>query len=276
MPLIDSHAHVFLRSLPMAPDRRYTPGYDATLARYLAMLDENGIAGGVLVQPSFLGTDNSFLLDCLATEPERLRGVAVLDPAVGDAELLAMDKAGIVGIRFNLIGRAVDELATASARTLMRRIGELGWHVEVQAKGPDLPVVFRHLAGFAGNVVIDHFGLPDPALGLRDPGFRALLGEGEAGRTYVKLSAGYRCGGLDVAPLAGALIAMLGPERLVWGSDWPWTQFESGRSYSAIAAQIAGWLPDREALAAIDLTATTLFGFSPDLSRRILPNRKVA
>jgi len=32
---IDSHAHVFSRELNLAAARRYTPGYDATLAQYL-------------------------------------------------------------------------------------------------------------------------------------------------------------------------------------------------------------------------------------------------
>ena len=49
---IDTHAHVFLRGLPMAPERRYAPDYDAPLPAYLDILDGNGIAAVVLVQPS--------------------------------------------------------------------------------------------------------------------------------------------------------------------------------------------------------------------------------
>src|SRR4051794_28182411 len=75
---IDTHAHVFTRDLMLASDRRYAPGYDAPFADYLAMLDRNGVSHGVLVQPSFLGTDNTFLAKALLQAPDRLRGIAVV------------------------------------------------------------------------------------------------------------------------------------------------------------------------------------------------------
>lgn len=276
MPFIDTHAHVFLRSLPMVANRRYTPGYDAPLARYIQVLTDNDVGCGVLVQPSFLGTDNTYLLQCLDRYPNALRGVAVVSPDITDEALVDMDERGVVGIRFNTIGRDVTEIGAPANQALVRRIARLGWHVEVQARGADIPAVLRQLEAFDGHVVIDHFGLPDPALGLRDPGFRALLREGEAGRTFVKLSAGYRCHGLDVAPLAGALLATLGPRRLMWGSDWPWTQFEAGRSYGRIAAELPRWLPDIAARDQIDQTASGLFRFSRPLHDALHRQRRAA
>ena len=77
---IDTHAHIFELAQRMLDERRYTPPRDATLKQYLAMLDANDIARGVLVQPSFLGTDNSFMLAALRAQPERLRGIAVSIP----------------------------------------------------------------------------------------------------------------------------------------------------------------------------------------------------
>lgn len=276
MPFIDTHAHVFHRALPMVANRRYTPGYDAPLSAYIQMLTDNDVGCGVLVQPSFLGTDNSYMLECLDRYPNALRGVAVVDPAISDETLADMNQRGVVGIRFNMIGKEIAEIGRPDNLALVKRIGALGWHVEVQARGADLPEVFRQLEGFDGHLVIDHFGLPDPRLGLRDPGFRQLLREGEGGRTFVKLSAGYRCHGLDVAPLAGALLATLGPRRLLWGSDWPWTQFENGRTYPAIAAELSRWLPDLHALDQIDQTASGLFRFSLPLHQALHRQRKVA
>ncbi len=66
---IDTHAHVFARGLPMADVRRYTPAYDVTVEEYLARLDAHGMSHGVLVQPSFLGSDNSYLLQAIARAP---------------------------------------------------------------------------------------------------------------------------------------------------------------------------------------------------------------
>ena len=68
---VDTHAHVFRQGLALAGTRRHTPDYDATLADYLALLDTHGLSHGVLVQPSFLGTDNSHMVQALRAAPER-------------------------------------------------------------------------------------------------------------------------------------------------------------------------------------------------------------
>lgn len=87
---IDAHAHVFSKDLSLASGRRYSPDYDATVQAYLANLSEHGLSHGVLVQPSFLGTDNRFLLDALAQAPDRLRGVAVVDTDISRGALQHM------------------------------------------------------------------------------------------------------------------------------------------------------------------------------------------
>jgi predicted TIM-barrel fold metal-dependent hydrolase len=267
MPFVDTHAHVFLQNLPMAPNRRYTPGYDAPAIRYLQLLADHDAGHGVIIQPSFLGTDNSYLLNALHIGGERLRGVAVVNPDVSDHELETMDGLGVVGIRFNMIGRDIGEIATPDIRALAKRVSALGWHIEVQARGADIPAVFRALDTFEGNLVIDHFGLPDPAHGTKDPGFMALLREGARGRTFVKISASYRCGGNNVRHYTDALLKDIGPRRLLWGSDWPWTQFEAHRTYGGTVAELSVLIPNYSARTDMDTAALALFRFSDGLHR---------
>jgi predicted TIM-barrel fold metal-dependent hydrolase len=262
MPYVDTHAHIFLRDLPMIAGRRYTPEYDCNAESYLSQLSESDVGHGVLVQPSFLGTDNSYMLAALDRYPDRLRGIAVVSNDISEEEIEAMDFAGVVGIRFNTIGKSIDQLGHPEVAALLARIQRFGWQVEVQARARDLPAIFRYFASFQGPIVIDHFGLPDPLLGVRDPGFRALLSAASSGEVYVKMSAGYRCGQVEVGTFAGALLAMVGPRRLLWGSDWPFTQFESGRTYSSVVADIRRLVPDRDARGIMDATATNLFRFS--------------
>src|ERR1044072_3253912 len=92
----DSHAHVFGPGarFPYADDRSYTPP-DAPLAKNLAMVDGGGFGRGVLVQGSAHGRDNSAMLDALARQPVRLRGVAVADQTVPVAELKRWNELGI-------------------------------------------------------------------------------------------------------------------------------------------------------------------------------------
>lgn len=268
MAAIDTHAHIFERGLRLANVRRYAPDYNALLADYLCMLDRHGIACGVLVQPSFLGTDNSYLLAGLRTCSERLRGIAVVDADVSPAELQRMDAAGIVGIRLNLVGgAAAPDFSSAPWRKLLHRVAEMRWQVEVHCEAGRLPTVLQPLLDAGVNVVVDHFGRPDPALGVIDPGFRFLLKAAATRRVWVKLSGAYRNGAdgrgqqvaLDAIPL---LRAAFGMDRLVWGSDWPHTQFEASVDYAQIRQTIDTWLPAPEERRAVLVdTPGALFGF---------------
>ena len=56
----------------------------------------------MLVQGSAHGRDNSAMLDALARQPERLRGVAVADADVAPAELRRVEsRSASAGLRFN-------------------------------------------------------------------------------------------------------------------------------------------------------------------------------
>ncbi|MGH8779916.1 amidohydrolase family protein [Paraburkholderia sp.] len=246
---IDSHAHVFVRGLPLAAQRRHAPDYDATLDAYAAHLSSHGVSHAVLVQPSFLGTDNRFLLDVLRRYPQRFSGVVVVDPSIDAATLDSFARCGVVGIRLNLLGLPLPDLRHARWQPLFARVNALGWHVEVHREAADLPAVVGALLDAGCTVVVDHFGRPDPLLGERDPGFRYLLSVAATGRVWVKLSAAYRSvdandGAMLGVRLAQPLLERFTPARLVWGSDWPHTQHRHLVDYAATHAVLAQWVPD--------------------------------
>jgi predicted TIM-barrel fold metal-dependent hydrolase len=232
---IDGHAHVFHRGLPLAPGRRYAPDYDAPLEHYLRMLDDNGMTHGVLVQPSFLGTDDTHLVDCLKAAGGRLGGIAVVDDGVSSTELEALDRAGVSGIRWNLVGKPLPDLDAPSTTALIDRVKGLGWQIEIQRAAADLAPLARRLIDRGVTVVADHWGLPDRKLGVDDPGFHALLDVGRTGRARIKISGVYRNGseGRRFARAAYPLVRdAFGLDRLIWGSDWPHTQFEATETYA--------------------------------------------
>lgn len=264
---IDCHAHVFLRDLPM-PDRRRAPsGYDAAPETYLKVLDAHAMTHGVLVQPSFLGADNSYLVQALQRHPGRLRGIAVVAPGIAGHELDVLQHAGVVGIRLNLIGLPAPDFAAPAWQALLRDIRQRGWQVEVHQLAALLPAVVDPLLRANVNVVVDHFGRPDPALGVDDPGFRYLLSLAPTRQVWVKLSAAYRNGlhgrGEDIARAAVPLLRRhFGAERLVWGSDWPHTLFEDAGRYGRQLRLLDEWLPDAgERQAVLRDTPARLFSF---------------
>jgi predicted TIM-barrel fold metal-dependent hydrolase len=158
------------------------------------MLAANGMTQGVLVQPSFLGTDNSYLVAALRKYSDRFRGIAVVEPTISGAELQKLQDAGVVGIRLNLIGLPTPDFASPAWRTLLEELGQRQWQVEVHQSARELPAVVDPLINAGVNVVVDHFGRPDEKLGVDDPGFRYLVTLGRTRKVWVKLSGAYRNG----------------------------------------------------------------------------------
>lgn len=264
---IDCHAHVFRRDLPM-PDRRRAPsGYDATPEDYLRKLDENGMTHGVLVQPSFLGTDNSYLVAALRKYPNRLRGVAVVDPAISVAELDDLQQTGVVGIRLNLIGLPIPDFSSSVWTRLLAEFRARKWQVEVHQIARELPAVLDPLMRAGVHVIVDHFGRPSEHSGVEDVGFRYLLSLGPSRDVWVKMSAGYRNGAGGVGDAAAAkavplLKAAFGLDRLLWGSDWPHTLFEATANYGRQRSLLDAWLPEpAERAQVLHHTPSKLFNF---------------
>jgi predicted TIM-barrel fold metal-dependent hydrolase len=269
----DCHAHIFATGLPLAPVRRYAPEYDSPVEDYVRTLDENGVRFGVLVQPSFLGTDNSYLVDALDRYPDRLRGIAVVDPAVSADALADLERAGVVGIRLNLEGLDVPDFRAAGWSDLLGWVAAHEWQVEVNRKGSDLPALLGPLLDAGVRVVVDHFGRPAPqedlSGGIADEGFRYLLAAAsETDRVWIKVSGVYRLGAGEQDQALATQVAAefgerVGPHRMVWGSDWPHTQFEGRMDFGTTLADLTRTLPDpgiRQQVLATN--PATLFGFS--------------
>lgn len=223
---IDTHAHVFARGLPLAPGRRYTPDYDAAPEEYLGLLTDAGFTGGVLAQPSFLGADNEFLLSCLDRWPEDFRGIVVLH-AGRTAVLDDLAGRGVVGARLNLLGQAVPDLGELRWQVVGTALARDGQHLEVQASGMQWLTLAPQLWHWPSPVVVDHFGLP----GVDSRADQVVVNLASQEHVWVKVSAPYRSPVGAADAMLAALLEHCGPTRLVWGSDWPWTRHEAGRSY---------------------------------------------
>ncbi len=251
----DTHAHVFgpASRFPYAEDRSYTPP-DAPLAKYLGMLDAVGFTRGVLVQGSAHGQDNAAMLDALAREPARLRGVAVADATIAPAELRRWHEAGVRGLRFNHFFRGGalhyrGGVPLEAAKTLAPVMADLGWHLQLWIDVKDLPDTIPVLRDIGLPVVIDHMGRTDARAGTNTPGFQSLLRLVGDGGCWVKVSGAHRLSQQaphyeEARPFHEALVRA-NPERLVWGSDWPHPRIEgempdAGRLFDLFHA----WTPD--------------------------------
>jgi len=261
---VDAHAHVFSADAPAVAGARYRPGYAARLEDWRALWAPAGVTHGVITQVSFFGTDNRELVTAIARAPEHLCGVAGVDPDCDDTTLEALGAAGVRALRMNLAGAAdFAAYATAPWQALFARAARLGWHAEVfvdAGRAPELVAVFE---GTPIALVLDHFGNP----GAGERGLEATLDAAArlacTREVWCKLSAPYRLAkGLDPARLAGRWLEVLGRDRLVWGSDWPWTRHEAGRNYGELAASVDRWLPSAVAAAVLWDNPARLYRFA--------------
>lgn len=244
-PLVDAHVHLYTRDMPLQPWAWHHPPEDASAERLLEVMDRHGIGYGVVAAASLFGQYNDYVIRSLRRHP-RLRGTAFVRPDTDMYTLERMKADGIVGIRL-FFRRVPDppDLRSPEYRLLLRRVRDLDWHVHTLV-GSDIAADVIPAVEAAGvKLVIDHFGKPDERLGLDCPGFKAVLAAIERGRTWVKLSGGFRMASRRAAvAYAHALVRFSGGERLVWASDWPFAAFEDRVTYAQCIAELQEWVPD--------------------------------
>lgn len=248
----DCHAHVCgpAERYPYAAKRIYTPP-DASPAQYRHMLDTLGVERAVLVQPSIYGTDNRAMLDALAADPRRLRGVAVVEFDVTAPEIEALHAQGVRGVRCNIVdlkdGKGL--LPMEALKSLASRIAPFGWHMEFLMHVDEFPDLDRQLAPIQVPMVFGHLGYVTVERGLRTPGFGALLRLMRGGQAWVKVTAPYRLTASKLpyaeVDVFAARLLEAAPQRLVWGSDWPHVTMKTAMPNDGDLFDVfARWVPD--------------------------------
>ena len=259
-PLVDVHAHIYRMDMPMQSSAWHRPVRDATVEEYLATLDAAGVRYGVLAAASIYGDYNDYMLAAIR-DHDRLRATVIVDPDTDPYILRMMKEDGVVGIRLQF--RNVEtppDLSSYPYQKLLRRVADLDWHVHLHDEGDRLPQHISHIEMAGPRLVIDHFGRPAAEDGVNSVGFQAVLRSVARGRTWVKLSGAFRIEPPGAArQLAQALLRDAGPERLLWGSDWPFAAFEDRMTYADTLAQYRENVADAATRRAIDQTAMQFY-----------------
>jgi L-fuconolactonase len=190
-----------------------------------------GIGGTVLVQSLPTLDDTDFMLE-LADQHSFILGV------VGWVDLKSSDASAD-------IARLAAHPKLKSLRPMLQDIPDPDWiddpHLDpaiAAMKEADLrfdalvmPQHLRALTAFAKrhpdlSIVIDHGAKPRIATGEIRQWRESMAGLATLPNVHCKLSgllteAGERRDAGSIMPYAGTLLELFGPERLIWGSDWP-------------------------------------------------------
>lgn len=263
----DAHMHIYDPGAPVAATALGPGPAWANVAAYRKVMARLDVERVVVVQSTSYGLDNAVTLRAISElGPRNARGVATLDASVGDAELKRLDRAGIRGLRFQMLpGGAVpwDMLEPMAAR-----VAPLGWHCQVQMDGRLLPEREALLKRLPTPLMIDHVGKFLEPVRLEHPGVLSLLRLLDTGRVWMKLSAPYEVSKAgppyydDVGAIARACVRA-NPERLVWASNWPHVSVKTPPDDAALLDVLLDWAPneaDRQRI--LVETPAAFYGFS--------------
>ena len=265
----DCHIHIYgdpeRFSFQPMPGREPPQDY---LSDYLAVRDRLKLTRTVIIQSPFYGTDNTCMLDAIASLGPNALGIAVVSSDVTDAELQELHEGGVRGLRFGIElhkGMRPTELLEEMAA----RIEPLGWHIQYRSTERDLPDIAQRLALLPVPVCIDHIGSIPPETGIDHPAFGALLRLLDTGRCWIKLSAPYQLSQFgppdyaDYRPQAQAL-ASAAPERMLWGTNWPHPRVDRKPDDVHLLDVLSDWVPNIEQRNAILVdNPESFYGFPP-------------
>ena len=175
--------------------------------------------------------------------------------------LREMNESGAVGIRLQYRNvSSPPDLTSYAYRRLFRRVADLGWHVHLHDDVNRLPKYIDTLMAAGPRLVIDHMARPSPEHGTSSDSFRAVMRAVERGNTWIKLASGFRLASSAFCDfVAATLLKEAGPERLMWGSDWPFAAFENSVTYESALNDYYRVVPDVQVRRAIDQTALTFY-----------------
>jgi 2-pyrone-4,6-dicarboxylate lactonase len=220
----DAHCHVFGPGdrFPYAPGRRYTPD-DAPKEMLRALHDHLGVERAVIVQASCHGSDNAAMLDCIASDPKRYRGVAIVNDQFSDADFDRLDAGGVRGARFNFVKHLGGAPDLGVFNRVIDRIKGRGWHVVLHVDAPDIAPLSEMIRKLPLPFVIDHMGRVPGKDGVDQPPLKVLLELAKLDNCWIKVCGAERISMppyAEAVPIAHAIVTAA-PTRVLWGTDFP-------------------------------------------------------
>jgi L-fuconolactonase len=231
---IDAHQHFWRR------DRGdydwLTPALEPLWQDFLPddlapLLARHGIAGSVLVQAAPTAAETDYLL-LLARTQSVIRGVvgwadlAAADAPARIAALAAQPR--LVGLRPMLQDLPDDDaILDPALQPALAAMAAHGLALDALIRPRHLPRLLTLRDCHPDlKIVIDHAAKPDIAGGDLAGWARDLASVAADGRMHCKLSglvteAAADWQPADLKPVAETVLAAFGPDRVMWGSDWP-------------------------------------------------------
>jgi L-fuconolactonase len=230
--IIDGHLHVWsddFERFPFAEGVAEKGGASVELLNQT--MEEAGVDKACIVQPAYYLYDNRYVADCLRRFPGKFAAIGLLDrhaPDTPDQLQRLVEEDGYAGLRIHL-SRPDDpaEWAAPDQDPIWQRAEALGATFIVYGPATLLPAVEPIIARYPGvKVVLDHMGRAPTDEDPPHPVQSIVLNMGKYSNVYVKFTPQLPTSKLpypheDTFPTFQRLYEAFGPERLMWGTDFP-------------------------------------------------------
>ena len=242
---IDAHVHVWTpdtKKYPLSENSKVAKIFPASFTpdELFVHCKPQGVTRAVLIQMSFYGYDNLYMLDCMEKYPGVFSGVAIINEnkqAVTRTMKVWREK-GIRGFRLYADRDKASQWRDSDGMNEMwSYAADSGQSMCLLADPDALPIVNAMCEKYSKTrVVIDHFARIG-ITGLIDPNaLNNLCRLSKYENVFVKISAFYALGKKqspynDLGPMIQRLVGEFGAKRLMWASDCPF-QVIDGHTYA--------------------------------------------
>jgi L-fuconolactonase len=227
--IIDPHVHVWKRDprYPWAPETTHPPDRDATPEMLLELMKQNGVEKTVIIQVIHYRWDNRYATGTLKKYPQYFQGVCRVNPesAAAPDDLSRLVEEGFRGVRISPGADArSDWIRGPLMPPLWQRCDALKVPMTVLAPVTRMPDVGRLIEKFPDlTVVIDHMADCPPG---QPRELEKLLALERYPKVFVKVSHTWSLSKepypyRDSQAQVKRLYDVFGPQRLMWGTDWP-------------------------------------------------------
>jgi len=242
--IIDAHTHIFsldFERYPLAdPEGSYRPTTDGSAELLKRQMDEAGVDRAFTITPGFYGWDNGYSLDALEGNGDWLAVGLLVDPASADGpqileELVGRGACGLRIQRHLFFNGALDDPAITP---LWAKAAELGLTVDINATHEEYGAVESRLREFPETrFILDHCGYVSPSLAPEENTVAPVVALARYPNAYAKLTflPVASCEGFPFADVHGMVrqvVDAFGPERCLFGCNFPTAQYCPDISYA--------------------------------------------
>ena len=272
--IIDTHVHVvsddtarYPRQINASATHNWWAGVACDTAALLRAMDAHGVTAALAVQAvGVYAYDNSYLLDEVASGSRPVAAVAAVDVDGGGAaeEIMRLsDVAGVVGIRLFAVSPGSSWVQSGKADEAFDAATRSGLPVVLTVFEQQLPLLAPSIARYPTlPITLDHCAFPTLD-GARIHRGSPLLEMTTAPNVTVKVSSHLL---LEVTPpdapsaLIDDLLSGFGPDRVMWGSDWPQTPLPDYGAHLELAQRAMAHLEQDVRLAVMGRNAAVWLG----------------